>query len=394
MIEARADVVIFGGGVAGLWLLAALRARGFSTLLVECDRLGGGQTLAAQGIIHGGLKYGMDGAVTAAAREIKDMPAAWRRALAGDGPVDLHGAQLLSERYYLWLPPGLGGNLGSLVASRAWRARARRLPRSVWPEIFAPGDGNLIEIDEFVLDVGSVVAELARPHGDCIRKVLWPDGIDMDGIAGGDGGAVEIAGRLRLVADRHVFVAGAGNAAIGDRLGCAEIETQRRPLHQLMIKGAPGPLFAHCGRAGAGPRLTITSHRAADGAMVWYVGGGIAEDGIDLGEAELIERGRRALADCLPWIDLGHASFAGYRVDRAEPRQPGRRRPDGPVVRAAGDTLFAWPSKLAFAPRLADMVIDWLAQSGLRPGVHRPADWQGLPAPELGVVPWEVATWR
>lgn len=396
MIKARTDVVIFGGGVAGLWLLATLRARGYSALLIESDRLGGGQTMAAQGIIHSGLKYRLGGAATAAAQEIKDMPAAWRAALAGDGPVDLRAVRVLSERCYFWLPPGLGGDLGSLVASRILRAGARRLPRSDWPEFFAPsgGAGNLIEIDECVVDVASVVAALAAPHADCIRKVVWPDEIDLDGIAGGNGGAVELAGALRVVAECYVFAAGSGTAAILERLGLGDIETQRRPLHQLMIRHAPGPLFAHCGRAGAGPRLSITSHQAADGAMVWYVGGAVAEAGVDLGEADLIERGRRALADCLPWVDLAGAQFAGFRIDRAEPRQRGGRRPDAPVIRAAGRAWFAWPSKLAFAPRLADMVVDALAHAAIQPGAHRPADWSGLPAPAFGVAPWEGATWH
>ena len=49
------DVVIFGGGAAGLWLLDVLREAGFGVLLLEADRLGTGQTIASQGIIHGGL---------------------------------------------------------------------------------------------------------------------------------------------------------------------------------------------------------------------------------------------------------------------------------------------------------------------------------------------------
>ena len=394
MIEAETDVLIFGGGVAGLWLLAALRARGYSALLVESDQLGAGQTLAAQGIIHGGLKYAVDGRMTAAARRIREMPAAWRAALQGVGPVDLRDARVLSEDYYLWLPPGLGGGLRSLIASQAWRARARRLTKADWPEFFRSGgaDGNLIVVDEFVLDVGSVVRQLADRHRDCIRKIAWPDGIALDGI---DRGApVEIAGAVRLAAKHHVFTAGAGIEDVVNRLGLNSIEAQRRPLHQLMIKGMAAPLYAHCVATGAAPRLTITSHRAAGGEIVWYLGGQLAEDGVDLAEPALIDRGRAELARFLPWVDLAGARFAGYRVDRAAPRQAGRRRPDAPAVHAAGQVLFAWPTKLAFAPRLAELVVDSLARSGVRPGAHEPAAWADLPIPEIGKPPWETATWR
>ena len=61
------DIVIFGGGIAGLWLLNRLRDQGYHAILLETDKLGCGQTLASQGIIHGGLKYALNGALSGAA---------------------------------------------------------------------------------------------------------------------------------------------------------------------------------------------------------------------------------------------------------------------------------------------------------------------------------------
>ena len=57
----RPDIVIFGGGIAGLWLINRLNAAGYQCLLLESATLGGDQTLASQGIIHGGLKYALGG---------------------------------------------------------------------------------------------------------------------------------------------------------------------------------------------------------------------------------------------------------------------------------------------------------------------------------------------
>ena len=74
----QVDVLIFGGGAAGLWLLDELARRGDRVLLLEAVRPAG-QTIASQGIIHGGLKYTLQGAPDAVGRaDSRDA-----RALAG-----------------------------------------------------------------------------------------------------------------------------------------------------------------------------------------------------------------------------------------------------------------------------------------------------------------------
>ena len=45
------DVVIFGGGVAGLWILSTLRNAGYDALLLDPNDLGSGQTACSQGKI-------------------------------------------------------------------------------------------------------------------------------------------------------------------------------------------------------------------------------------------------------------------------------------------------------------------------------------------------------
>ena len=52
----KVDFAIIGGGVTGLWLNALLARTGFSTVLIEKTALGVEQTLASQGMIHGGVK--------------------------------------------------------------------------------------------------------------------------------------------------------------------------------------------------------------------------------------------------------------------------------------------------------------------------------------------------
>jgi len=101
------DVLILGGGIAGLWLLADLRAQGVNALLAT-DELGKGQTIASQGIIHGGTKYALTGKVTGATLAIGDMPRLWRAALQGEGTVDLSKVNVLTESQLLWTSGGIG----------------------------------------------------------------------------------------------------------------------------------------------------------------------------------------------------------------------------------------------------------------------------------------------
>ena len=63
------QVLITGAGIAGLWTLRRLLSAGYDAFLLEESAIGSGQTLGAQGILHGGVKYGLDGS----SRAIADM---------------------------------------------------------------------------------------------------------------------------------------------------------------------------------------------------------------------------------------------------------------------------------------------------------------------------------
>jgi glycerol-3-phosphate dehydrogenase len=81
----RLDVLVFGGGAAGLWCLDRLRRAGYHAILLESRTLGSGQTIQAQGIIHGGGKYALRGVRDfEAVRATSQMPNRWRRCIAGE----------------------------------------------------------------------------------------------------------------------------------------------------------------------------------------------------------------------------------------------------------------------------------------------------------------------
>ena len=146
------DVLIVGAGVAGLWLNARLRRLGYSTVLVERATVGGAQTLKSQGIIHGGTKYALHGALTGASEAIADMPRRWREALAGNGELDLRHTRLLSDAHYLWSPGTLAGNLTSFFASKAVRGRVDQVKGVAIDQLIGlvsqyPFDGRALKKD-------------------------------------------------------------------------------------------------------------------------------------------------------------------------------------------------------------------------------------------------------
>ncbi|RYZ25986.1 MAG: FAD-dependent oxidoreductase, partial [Sphingobacteriales bacterium] len=101
-ISIELDIAIIGGGVAGLWLANRLHRQGFKLALFEHKALGSDQTMASQGMIHGGMKYTLNGMLTGASETIADMPQHWRACLCGEGDVDLRNTRILSDHFFLW----------------------------------------------------------------------------------------------------------------------------------------------------------------------------------------------------------------------------------------------------------------------------------------------------
>ncbi|WP_313651116.1 NAD(P)/FAD-dependent oxidoreductase, partial [Pseudomonas soli] len=340
------DVLIVGAGVAGLWLNARLRRLGYSTVLVERASLGGEQTIKSQGIIHGGTKYALHGALTGASEAIADMPRRWREALAGNGELNLSATRLLSEAHYLWSPGTLAGNLTSFFASKAVRGRVdqvkgEQLPPALQDRAFK---GKVYRLAELVIDVPSLLANLAQLAGDSLlageRIEPLRDGEELAGLV--------VDGR-EIRAQRIVLSAGAGTADLLHALGLDQPAMQRRPLHMVLAKGPNlKPLYAHCLGGGPKPRITVTTHPAADGQWVWYLGGDIAEaDGVAREPAAQIAAAQKEIASLLPWVDQSLVRWATLRVDRAEPAQSGLVRPDNAFLADQQRLLVGWPTKLA-----------------------------------------------
>ncbi|HUE13150.1 MAG TPA: FAD-dependent oxidoreductase [Planctomycetaceae bacterium] len=390
------DVLIFGGGAAGLWLLDTLFWRGARALLLETGRLGSGQTVAAQGIIHGGLKYSLQGVLTPSALQIREMPEHWRECHIGRRQPDLRGMRLRSPHCYLWRTDSFASRLAMMGARVGLNVVPQLLHEDDRPAVLARCPGPAARLDEPVIAPDSLLETLFSKHRSRILKVDAADVVwDFDSRR--NVRAVRLShpswGRQLALTPRHVVLtAGKGNADLRRQLGLADGAMQCRALHMVLARGRLPELNGHC-VDGAATRVTITSDRASAGQTVWQIGGQIAEAGVSLDERTLIQRAKAEVEATIPGIELRGVEWSTYRVDRAEGATSGRTRPETVQVVQEGNVLTAWPTKLALAPVLAERVAESLAPFESNSAIDGAIleDW---PRPEIARPPWEtVRSW-
>jgi hypothetical protein len=396
------QIVIAGGGIAGLWLLNRLSSEGYDVVLLEKSTLGVAQTLASQGIIHGGLKYALNGVLSPASSAIADMPSRWRACLAGDDQVDLHGTRVLSDHYYMWSSGSVRSRLKTFLGSKALRGRIDALPCEQYPPFFADAvaqnknavKGTLYQLTDFVVDTPSLLHTLAAPWQ---KRILQCSDIKL--MSDTSLLLTHDNSQITLTAERIILCAGEGNEAMLASwiTDIKRPDMQRRPLHMVSVRVAhEAPAYVHCigDSFGMTPRLTITSHPCRDGnskEWIWYLGGELAESGVSLDAGQQQMRAKQELSGLFPWVNFSSASWHSFFINRAEPRIADLQRPDNAYVSECGKVLVCWPTKLTLSPNLGDTVrrllpLD-LKPDGQSVGSQQLAEL--LPKAVLADSPWE-----
>ena len=386
------DVLIVGGGIAGLWTLARLKQAGYKTVLLEADSLGAGQTRFAQGIIHGGTKYALTGKLTASSEAVAAMPALWRDCHQGRGVLDLSQATLLSGAHYLWSTSSLTSRVSGFFASKVMRARTNELDEKNRPELFnhAEFKGQIYALDEPVFDAMSVVKAIAEPVMASILAVKgnsFKYDNDVLSVQAQDGQDYNFSFK------KVVLTAGQGNAALLTEFELQQPEMQLRPLKMVMLRGGLSEMvFAHCMGASVNPRITITSNRDEKGEVVWYLGGQLAEDGVERSNAEQIKQAKKEISELIPWLDQSECQWATLDIDRAEVKKPGTKRPDTFFVEQKNKVITAWPTKMALSPLMAESVLKVINDEALSP--EHDVELPSWPKPSYASLPWnEDARW-
>ncbi|NNJ84771.1 MAG: FAD-dependent oxidoreductase [Gammaproteobacteria bacterium] len=393
MQQITVDIVILGGGVSGLWTLNRAVQAGYSAILLEKDQLGGAQTIRSQGIIHGGVKYALHGALTTASNAIRDMPVIWQTCLEGSGQIDLRGVDILSDAHYLWSRESLGARMTAFFASHALRERISRVPFHARPSLFQDDrfHGAVYRLNELVLNVQSLIKKLAEPVTNRIFQA-GPDDYHLETIEGNVTALTFPAHDLTLRPKRLVICCGEGYEAVAKRLALPSPRMQRRPLHMVMVKfkrqTAPS-LYAHCLSGGTRPLVTITTHYTKNQDTVWYMGGELAESGTKRDVPGQIKKAESTLHELLPWVEPTQAHWATLRVDRAEPKQSTLTLPDSAFVAQHKNLIIGWPTKLALAPDLAEKVMAYLPPLEKSTLPSPPVELAILPRPTIAEAVWD-----
>ena len=390
--QLKVDVVIFGGGIAGLWLLTRLRQAGYHTLLLETDALGAGQTRFSQGIIHGGTKYALTGKLTASSESIFAMPTIWRDCLNGNGEVDLSSATILSEHQYMWSTPGLLSRLVGFFTSRIVRGRMTAVNKNNRPVVFQNKKfkGKVYQLDEPVLDAASVINALATTN---IKNIMHIKSASY--FSGNHFTAEASDGELwNITAEKIILSAGKGNAELLKKMGRTAPEMQLRPLQMVMLRGGlPEKIYAHCLGASANPRITITSHEDKQGNIVWYLGGQLAEEGIHRSKEEQIVEAKKELRTLMPWLNFSAMQWATLNISRAEPKQKEGKRPATSYCSETDNVITAWPTKLALSPNLANDVLQQLEKQNVNKSGDK--EMPEFPHAVISDLPWqEEERWK
>ncbi|GAB1263143.1 FAD-dependent oxidoreductase [Aurantivibrio plasticivorans] len=395
-VKIELDVAVVGGGIAGLWLTRRLTELGYGCALFEAKALGSDQTLASQGMIHGGIKYTLAGSLTGASESVADMPQYWQDCLKGKGDIDLSNAKTLSEHFYFWSSDSVSSKMTTFFASKSVRGRVDKVDPAHYPTLFQDKqfNGQLYKLQDIVMDTASVIGALSAPMSD--RLFLLPT--DYRWVKNQNGLAelhFEHADHQYIVcAQQFILCAGKGNGEILNALGIKKPKMQLRPLQQVWVKHSnPYAFYGHCLGADSTPRLTISSHASSDGRIVWSLGGSLAEQGVKQTPAQLIAAAKKELNDLFPWLDFNDAEWSTSKIDRAEAKQRNFMRPDKAFVAPAdtvANVMVGWPTKLTLAPNLANEAVRLLDKKSIQQTALSALDpLHALETPTCGVPPWE-----
>jgi hypothetical protein len=334
------------------------------------------------------LKYALLGQVNETAQRIAEISREWLAAIAGQGEIDLRGTAINAPCQYLLVPSTLFGNLAGAMGHMVFGDHIRNVPESEWPDAARQMGfrGQMVAMHEPGIDVASVIQQFQKLLAGCCYH-YDPHNVSL--MRTPDGGVAEFHVGDLVIAPRQILCAAArGNQWLAGLLGI-QAQCQTRPLKMVFAKGDLPNAYWHAVGASPKPIFTISSHRAAAGEAVWYIGGGVAEDGVGQTDAALFAATQKAIKKFLPKLNLDGLQWASLPIDRIEGLDPRGHLPERPSYQRIGNVTLGWVNKLTFAPLMArEVLADLQPQAGAVTGAPL-----SLPPAVIAQNPWDKVTW-
>ena len=380
------DVGIFGGGIAGLWLLVVLRKHGYNVLLLEARKLGAGQTIASQGMLHKGFKYiGGDDYDRKLVAETNASFQLWRNCFSpSDLDVRLAQDLILTDRvHYVLRDTSSVEVLDRVKAELQIELPGTQVARSAWPTILASSPySTLFVASETVLDVPELLRALSALGSGSVCGVRNSDAITWHQ------NKFVLNDTVELSAKCFIFCAGLGNEEFARQLA-VRINVQKRALRMVLVGPVKDSVYAHFCERGFLPELTITTHSGRLGKF-WYLGGEVAECGGKQSSSEVIECAKALIRKHIPSVTWKDSRWSTYFVERAELAHENGLRPSTYGIHEHDHFLFAWPTKLCLVPKMCETLCSRVSEI-----VGAPTRMQAAPPPEgldsnvqFAVPPW------
>lgn len=373
MKKVKANIVIVGGGIAGLWMLNRLNKK-YSVVLIENEALGSGQTLYSQGLI---LPRSQEvGDVTG--RRIQKV---WRDCLNGFGDVDLRTSKIISDAQTLVASKGVLARMSNFMKSFKYK-HLEDVEVYQEPTIPVEKEGQFYQLKADVLDMRSVLESLAKHHMRDIYKAdieeYLHEGTKLKALKLKQGGH-----HVVVESDVFIFTAGKGNLRALQELGIKRPQKMTKEQTSLMVKSVP---FALNGAytLSNGENMYVSSHASSEGGYVWYISGPwlnkLAETDLDR-----IRKMKQIVKDT--FSDISFEECLWSAVHYAVPQQEDWATTKRHKVYYSGNSVVAWPANLTTVPLLADEIVTW-AKSSVKKPLVQDLD-LGFPQASYGLYPWE-----
>lgn len=315
------------------------------------------------------------------------MPNIWKEALNGKGQVDLSQAKTNANSQHLLIPSGVFGNVTKILTERAFGENVHTIKQEEWPDgIKNSGfNGSLIFMDEPVLDIPSVISALAMPYQNSIRKISYAKSKKP----------FEFLKNQNIEAKQIIFTTATDNHDIATQMKDDDgLNTQKRPLLQGMLKNAPFPLWGHLVGKTDKPVASITTHKDQNNNLIWYIGGSVAERSTQAPPTQTYNATIKAIKSYLPNVTTNKMEWDVLPINRIEGQSKTQHwLPDTPTIHDTKNALYCWPTKLTFAPMLAQMIVKKLEEKNITPS-HIENDYTVLPPVEYAKTPWDKAIWK